>query len=245
MVKIPDTEIVQNNDIPAQLRGETVAYAVQSGVYNLGANFFEPYLNYRVQKYYAARPGAHGNYTQNLAGEFAGDIVGASTLILAEALIPDQLHTFIRAARGHIDPLYTSVAHAVFARECTQPDYEQKMEKWKTFQERSLVRSSIIAAAGIAGNVATQKLLIGNPSPAGLIFKGKLLSTALTTILGLGVRFAFPKQTHGMDKWMGKNLFAPLMEDRELEPPADEVHSVSSIDGLSARKGERTYLPGR
>lgn len=241
----PDKENKESAPITAQLRGETMAYAVQSAVYNLGANFFEPYVNYRVQKYYSqhnpSHPGA-GNYTQNLAGEFAGDIIGSSTLLLAEAICPEQLHSCMRTVRSWVDPLYTSVAHRVFAKEKDSPDYEQKIEKWKTFQERNLVRSAIIATAGIAGNVATQKLVIGNPSPTKLIFAGKLISTALSTSIGLGVRLAFPDQMKGMDKWMSKNIFAPMLKDKVM--PDEDVPSVSYVEKLNQKDGQM-FLPSR
>jgi hypothetical protein len=219
MDKTVPKDQASDNNLSAQLRGETIAYAVQHAVYNLGANLFEPYLNYRTQKYYSrhdpSHPG-HGNYTQNLAGEFAGDIIGASSLILAEALIPTQLHAFTRKARGWVDPLYTSVAHKVLAGDKSQPDYAQEVERWKTFQERNLIRSLIMATAGIAGNVVTQKTLIKNPSPASVILKGKLLSTAITTTMGLAVRFTFPDHMRRVDKWIGGKVFAPMLEDKEI-----------------------------
>jgi hypothetical protein len=206
-----------------------MAYALQSGIYNLAANFFEPYINYRVQKHYsgsgAARPEAHGNYAQNLAGEFAGDIIGAASLMLAEAVCPEQLHACTKTMRGWVDPLYDTVARKVFAKEQGAPDYEQKVEQWKTFQERNLVRSTIMSGAGIAGNVITQKAVIGNPSPTGLIFKGKLASTTLTTALGLSVRLAFPDQMKNVDRWVGKNLFAPVFEDKTASHVKKQLHS--------------------
>jgi len=233
--------------VSAKLRGETMAYAAQSAIYNLGANFFEPYINYRVQKRYsshdASHPGVHGNYTQNLAGEFAGDIIGSSSLILAEALIPEQLHACTRKMRSWIDPLYTSVAHIAFAKEKSEPGYEQKIEKWKTFQERNLVRSAIIATVGIAGNLATQKMLIKNPSPTGLIFAGKLASTSLTTAIGLGVRLAFPHQMKGVDRWMSKKIFAPMMQDEET--PTDDAHAASHADRLVNQSDSKTLKPLR
>ena len=212
-----------HHPLSAQLRGETIAYAAQSIVYNLGGNIFEPYINYRIQKRFsgpdAEHPGKYGNYLQNLAGEFAGDITGAGTLILAEMLVPHQLHFCTRKMRSWVDPLYTSVAHRVFAHEQNEPDYAKKIEEWKTFQERNLARSVIIATGSIAGNLATQKWLVNNPSPTKLIFAGKLASTALTTALGLTVRLAFPKQMKGVDSWMSTHFFAPLLK----EPAANET----------------------
>lgn len=228
--------------VTAQMRGETMAFAAQSALYNLGANFFEPYINYRVQKHFsggdALHPKAYGNYTQNLAGEFAGDIIGASTLMLAEAICPEEYHRFARKARGLIDPLYTSVAHVVFAKERTAPDYDKKVEDWKTFQERNLVRSAVIATTGILGNVATQKLVIGNPSPTKLIFAGKLISTALTTTLGLTARLAFPEAMKGMDSWMGKTIFEPMMDNKGegTAPPTMAANPDSFVARLQQQQ---------
>lgn len=222
----PGNTAADKKDIPAQLRAETIAYALQHGLLNLAANFVEPYINLQTQKYYShkyappAKPGTppakplpHGDYTQNLAGEFAGDIIGMGTLITAEMLFPRQLHQCTKAIRSWLDPLYTTVAHKALAKEKGAPDYEKKVEEWKTFQERNMARTLIMMAAGIAGNVATQKLLIKNPSPASVIFKGKLLSTTITNAVGLATRLAYPKQMNHVDEWMGKNIFAPMLND--------------------------------
>lgn len=203
--------------VSAKLRGEAMAFAVQSAVFNLGANIFEPYINYLVQKHFAgaedgSRGATHGNYTQNLAGEVAGDLAGAATLMFAELAFPRQLHDCSKKIRKCVDPIYDGVAHRVFAKDAAKPDYEKKIEEWKTFQERNLVRSLIVATAGIAGNLATQKIIMGNPSPMGLIFSGKLAGTTLTTALGLSVRLAFPRQMNALDETMGSRMFAPLLD---------------------------------
>lgn len=222
--------------VSAELRGETMAYAAQSAVYNLAANFFEPYVGYRIQKRFSgsklSHPEKHGNYTQNLVGEFAGDITGASTLLLSEALFPKQLHSLTRKIRSCVDPMYASLAHIALSDQKSAPDYTQQIDQWKTFQERNLARSVVIAAGAIAGNVATQKLLIKNPSPTRVIFGGKLLSSALTTALGLAVRFVFPNQTRNMDQWIGRNVFAPALEDKVIGDdntrPASHAEKVAS-----------------
>lgn len=215
--------------VPAQLRGETIAYAVQSGISNLAANFYEPYINYRIQRHYSGEDKAgYGNYTQNLAGELAGDLTGSTALILAETLCPEQLHNCTRTMRSWVDPIYDRVARRVLANEKDTPDYEQKVEKWKTFQERNLVRSTIMATAGIAGNIATQKLIVGNPSPTKLIFLGKLASTALTTAIGLTVRFTFPDQMKSMDKWMGKHI-GSVLEDKGVAKDAPASTHVAKL----------------
>jgi hypothetical protein len=211
--------------VPAEVRGEAMAFAVQSAVTNLGANFFEPYLGHRIQKRFAAKgtdaAPKHGSYAQNLAGELAGDIIGASALILAEAVCPEQFHALARRARQFVDPLYDSVAHRAFASERDSPDYEKKVEEWKVFQERNLVRSAFIAGAGLAGNLATQKLLVRNPSPTSLIFAGKLASTAATTAIGLTLRIAFPEKTKQVDGWISNKVFRPLMNDRDKQEGTD------------------------
>jgi hypothetical protein len=212
----------QAKTVSAEVRGEAMAFALQSAACNLGANFFEPYIGYRIQKQFAAKgtdaAPSHGTYTQNLAGELAGDVIGASTIIFAEAVCPEQLHAFTRRARKFVDPLYDSVAHMVFAKDRGSPDYEKKVEEWKLFQERNLVRSAIIAGAGIAGNLATQKYLVRNPSLTGLIFAGKLTSTAITTALGLTVRLAFPEKMKKVDSWISKKMFGPILKKKDDQP---------------------------
>lgn len=236
MEKLPATEppaAIPSDGIKVspQLRGETIAYAVQNGVYNLAANFFEPYVGYRVQKHYAnPRTHAYGSYSQNLAGEFAGDVSGSGTLIAAELLFPNQLHAFTRMARGWVDPFYTSVAHKVLARERNQPDYNEQVEQWKTFQERNLVRSLIMVPAAIAGNIGIQKA-IGNPSPGSVILKGKLASAALTTALGLTIRFAFPDQTKQADSWLSRHVFSPMLQN-------GQAGAVSHTDKVLKQRDE-------
>lgn len=211
--------------VTAQQRGETIAYALQGCVYNLAANLFEPYINYRVQKHYG-KDAQHGSYGQNLGGEIAGDISGAGALILAETFMPNQFHCFMRDAGRWVDPIYERAAHVALAKEKDSPDYQQKVDNWKAFQEKNLVRSAIMLTAGISGNLAAQKLLFGNPSPTSLIFKGKLLSLSITTAIGLVSRLAFPEQMKALDRKIGEK-FAPVMKDKEIPalPPEDGVES--------------------
>jgi len=219
------------NVVTKELRGETIAYALQNGLYSLAANFVEPYIGYRTQKYYSvhdAKHPAYGNYTQNLLGEFVGDVAGAGSLIIAETVTPKLLHTILRNARTLVDPLYTTVAHRVFAAEKSSPDYEQKVQQWALSQERNLVRSSFMATFGIVGNIAAQKFLIGNPSPTSVIFKGKLLSSLFTTSLGLAARIAFPRQLKGVDNAIAKKI-SPLLED---------VHGVASVPPAATYAGK-------
>lgn len=210
--------------VSSQVRGEVMAFAVQSAVCNLGANIFEPYINYRVQKHFA-KPGTdsqtptHGNFAQNLGGELVGDLSGAATLMVAELLFPKELHSASQAFRKCVDPAYDVAARRVLAKQAKEPDYEKKVLEWKTFQERNLVRSLIVATGGIAGNLATQKLLLGNPSPTGLIFSGKMLSTSLTTALGLCVRLAFPEQMNALDEKISRKFFVPFLS-KKTDPSA-------------------------
>lgn len=224
--------------VTAQLRGEVLAYAMQSAVCGLGTSFLEPYINHSVQKQYAKDPSHHakyGSYTQNLGGELIGDLAGAATLMTAELLFPEQLHSNSRKVRKCIDPLYDTVAHRVFASEKGAPDYDKKIEEWKTFQERNLVRSLIIATGSIVGNVASQKYLIGNPAPGKTIFAGKLFSTSLTTAMGLCVRMAFPKQMDALDERMSKKYFAPMLKGMHMDGAAEAVAQTPVDDGVFTR----------
>ena len=225
-----------NNTVSAQVRGETLAYAMQSGAFSILANLYEPSINMLVQKRYAKKYNynaptgqRYGSYGQNLAGELVGDLTGAGSLILAEAVAPEELHRFTRGARKFIDPLFESVAHIVFCDEAHLPGYENKVEQWKLFHERNLVRSGIIASTGMAGNLITQKLLMKNPSPSKVIFLGKALSTSITTALGLTMRFAFPDKMKGLDSWISKKYLAPKLQDKDLSESnhsfADRVHT--------------------
>lgn len=198
-------------------RGETMAFAAQNIIYNIGANFLEPYVNLRVQKYYSSHDASHavkaGNYTQNLAGEFAGDLIGSGGLMLAEATAPIALHTCTRTMRGWIDPVCAQVADHAFAGQENDPNYQQEKESWKIAQERTLVRAGIVTAGTVAGNIFTQKMILQNPAPTKVIFIGKLLSSTLTTTLGLAARAMFPSHAQGLDRWMSKKIFTPMFEE--------------------------------
>lgn len=237
-----DDDTAKKQTITAQQRGETIAYALQGCVYNLAANLFEPYINYRLQKHYG-KDAKHGSYGQNLGGEIAGDLSGAGALILAETLMPNQLHCFMRDAGRLVDPIYTRAAHIALAKEKDSPDYQQKVENWKTFQEKNLVRSAIMLTAGITGNLAAQKLLFGNPSPTSLIFKGKLLSLSITTAIGLVSRLAFPEQLKAIDKAIGER-FAPALKDKEI-PALPVEEGVESHVARLALQNTEAGIPAR
>lgn len=222
--------------VSAQLRGETVAYALQSGAFSILANIYEPSIGQLVQKKYyqkyAKDAPAHqryGTYVQNLTGELVGDLTGAGTLILAESVAPETLHRFTRAARKAIDPLFTTVAHNVFFDEKGTPGYETRMEEWKVFQERNFVRSGIIASTGMVGNLLAQKLLVHNPSPSSVIFLGKALSSGVTTALGLSMRFAFPDQMKSLDSWISKKYLAPKLDEKKLDEEVGMSHASKAI----------------
>ncbi len=225
-----------SNTVSSHVRGETMAYALQSGAFSILANIYEPSIGLLVQKKYYQKYAKdapvherYGTYVQNLTGELVGDLTGAGTLLLAESLAPETLHRFTRSARKVIDPLFTSVAHNVFFDEKGTPGYEKRMEEWKIFQERNFVRSGIIASTGMVGNLLAQKLLVHNPSPTGVIFLGKALSTSVTTTLGLAVRFAFPDQMKSFDSWISKKYLAPKLNEKSLDDDTNTSH-VSKLN---------------
>ena len=220
--------------VSAQLRGETMGYAVQSIGYNLVGNLFEPYVSYRIQQRYsgsdAAHRDQHGSYTQNLAGELLGDVAGGAALIAAEAVCPTQLHDFTRKARDCIDPVYDKLAHVFLKKDCSDKEYKERVDAWKVFQERNVVRSAIIGVTGIVVNVAAQKLMLGNPSPTNVVLAGKLASTALSSALGLGARFLLPMQMNRIDQTMGK-VMAPMVGDAGTpEEPAAHYSHVEKLE---------------
>lgn len=239
---VSDNDTAKTQIITAQQRGETIAYALQGCVYNLAANLFEPYINYRLQKHYG-KDAQHGSYGQNLGGEIAGDLSGAGALILAETFMPNQFHCFMRDAARWVDPIYERAAHVALAKEKDSPDYQQKVDNWKAFQEKNLVRSTIMLTAGITGNLAAQKLLFGNPSPTSLIFKGKLLSLSITTAIGLISRLTFPEQMKALDKKIGEQ-FAPAMKDKEIPATPSEDGMDSHVARLALQNTEAS-VPAR
>lgn len=220
--------------VSAQLRGDTISYALQHIAHNVVANFYEPALDsYLQRKYYEQhKNGEHGSgsYNQNLVGQLVGDFAGGGALIAAELLIPNQLHTFTRAARRAIDPVYECFAHWALADQKQAADYTQQVERWKTYQERSIVRSAIMVTGSMAANIATQKA-IGNPSPAKVIFGTRIISTALTAVLGLASRVMFPEHTRKFDDWINSNVVQPLITDAPAEAPttyADKLRQKTS-----------------
>lgn len=209
--------------VSAQVRGETMAHALQSGMFNLAANFYESGINVRVQKYYHDKYGhdaskwqRYGTFKQNIMGEFAGDLSGMGTLMGLETFVPEQLHTFTRGARRFIDPLFEGVAQRVFAKYEGTPDYRPQIDKWKLFHERNFVRSGIVLAGGLTGNLLTQKLIMENPSPTKVIFMGKMLSSTVTMGLNLAIRFCYADEMKKLDSWMAEKYFSQNMEDRPL-----------------------------
>jgi hypothetical protein len=226
MDKLPESAPVELKNpgavtVSAQLRGDTVSYALQHMVSNLAANIYEPWIDSRVQKKYYDhfKNGTHGygSYKQNFIGQIAGDVGGGAALITAELLIPNQLHTFTRAARKAIDPVYECFAHWALADQKQAPDYAEQVERWKTYQERSIVRSAVMMTAAMGTNIATQKA-IGNPSPVKAIFGSRVVSMAVTTAITLVSRLLFPEQTRKFDKWVNNKVVQPLFAD-ELDSP--------------------------
>ncbi|MFW0777150.1 MAG: hypothetical protein ACN2B6_05470 [Rickettsiales bacterium] len=244
-----------NKDISIQLRSESIAYAMQHGLLSVAANFYEPFINMKVQQSYVERFARHrvpagwneqnfaGRFGKNFFGEIVGDLSGFGTLVVAEALFPSKLHSCTRAMRAWIDPLYTSVAHRVFADERNDPEYDRKVKQWTTFQEQNLVRSAIMMTAGLVGNVAAQKA-VRNPAPVRAIFLGKLASSAVTTGVGLTTRIAFPDQMKSVDSWLGKNIFSPMIN--RVEDTMENGAPISHADRLGAhRAGAAELQPAR
>ncbi len=228
--------------VSAQLRGDTISYALQHIVHNLAGNVYEPLIDSYVQhKYYDHfKNGAqgYGSYKQNFIGQIAGDVGGGAALITAELLIPNQLHAFTRAARKAIDPVYDCFAHWALADQKQAPDYAEQVERWKTYQERSIVRSSIMMAAAMGANIATQKA-IGNPSPVKAIFGSRIVSMGVTTVLTLASRMFFPEGTRKFDKWVNDKVVQPLFSE-ELNGTG-----ASHADKVLKQKQENAQFLGR
>lgn len=145
--------------------------------------------------------------------------------MLAEGLAPNQLDKARDKFTTWVDPFYSKIAYKVFYKDKDSPDYENKVAEWKSFQERSLFNAGIVATAGITGNIATQKLLIGNPSPTKAILAGKLLSATITSAIGLSVRLAFPEQTKSLDRWVGKRVFTDWLEHKRSHDGNESSHA--------------------
>ncbi len=225
-IDVPKQSFIEKNAkgedvIPAELRSDTISYAIQSFVYNLGANTYEPIVSSYTQKKACDwfNFSGYSNYRQNLGGEFAGDVIGTATLVAAETFAPNQLHSFTKTARKMVHPLYSSVANWLFSDQKNNPGYDEKIKQWTTYQERNLVRALITTSAAMVGNIATQKLLCTSKAPSGIIFLGRMVSKSLTTALGLTARFTFPKQAGAVDHWMSEHIFAKIMSDAVVNDP--------------------------
>lgn len=197
-------------------RAENMAYASQSVVVNIAANVVEPWLNKKWQRYSAKRDLAqynqpkgqrYGSYWQNLGGELIGDVGGGTTLFLASAFAPGVTQGFINFTGRLVHPIFHTLGHIAFKEQFNEPDYAAKVNKWADFQEKNFARSLIVAAGNISSNVAGQKYLIKNPSPAKVIFQGKLMTTALTNSLMLFARIYAPQRMKNFDRRMGKKYF--------------------------------------
>lgn len=201
----------QTVTVTAQQRGEVIAYAVQNTVYNLGANIYEPFISSSIQKWWD--PTTHGDWGKNFGGEIMGDVAGNVALIVGETLIPQALHTGMRASRKILHPWMTSVAHWILSDHKNEPDYAAQVDRWCLLQERNAVRGAFTTIVGMAANVLSQKYLFKNDSKSSVIFAGKFASRALTTVLGSSLRLAFPHQFKAIDRTLSKHFFAPLLGD--------------------------------
>lgn len=213
-----------NNQTQAdQLRAENMAYAAQSVVFNLAGNLYEPVIQSWVQKRYAMEQGTPkqaGSWFQNVAGEFFGDVGGSTGLFLASSLVPDATQGFINSVGRMVHPVFHTVGHAVFKDQFNEPDFQAKVDKWTTFQERNFARSLIVMAGNISANIAAQKYAIRNPSPAHIIFKGKLASTGVTSALNMGLRLFAPQKMKDFDAKLGRKYFTTDDEPHEHVKPA-------------------------
>lgn len=196
-------------------RGENAAWAFEAVLTCFLTDFIDPVLMWHMGKKDAEKHGyeAHGTLAQNVIGEVGGDLFSAVALVGAEELFPNQMKGFSKTLGSALDPVYSRMAEYAVKDDCPPAERAEKIKEWKEYQEDNLAKSVVMAAAGIGGNIALQKSpLVGNPSPASVIFKGKLAGVGLTTALVLGSRLAFPKQTKAMDAWLGDHVFTPILD---------------------------------
>lgn len=233
--------------VSSQERGETMAYAAQNMLVNSVGNVIESGINFGVQKYFAQHDPAHkmqsGTMAQNLSGEFAGDFAGSIALVAAEALCPEQYHSFSRRVRSWIDPFYEKLARNLLKKDCPDDEYEKKVHDWKVFQERNVVRAGFIGVVGVGANLVAQKVL-NNQAPLRVIALGKVISTGIMMAGGLSLRMALPKQMKALDEKMGE-IVAPLMKDetspelvdKPIEKPVEKPAKTSHVEALAAKRG--------
>jgi hypothetical protein len=241
----PGAANAQDHQVSAQQRGETMAYAAQNLFFNGIGNFIESAINHRIQCAVAGwdpkNPKPHGDYTQNTVGEFIGDGAGAVTLIALEAFCPEQYHDFSRKARSWVDPFYDKLARLTIKKDCPDNEYEAKVNEWKVFQERNLIRAGVVGTVGIAANIFSQKVLLNNKSPTSVIFAGKAVSTSLMLLTGLTARYAFPKQLQAIDEKIG-TVLAPMIDDDAVPAKAADGQPASHVEALSAKRSQTAEL---
>ncbi|MGE0754837.1 MAG: hypothetical protein AB7L92_06720 [Alphaproteobacteria bacterium] len=206
----------QGNTRLDRFRAENMAYASQSVLVNIAANVIEPKLNEKWQGRYARnnpeffnqpQGKRYGSYWQNFGGEIAGDVGGGMTLFLASAFAAAPTQAFIDFTGRLVHPIFQTLGHIAFKEQFNEPDYQAKVDKWSRFQERNFARALIVGAGGITANVAAQKFAFKNPSPAKVIFQGKLMTTGLTNSVMLGARIYAPQKMKDLDRRMGKKYF--------------------------------------
>jgi hypothetical protein len=198
-----------------QKRGENVAFAVESVLTCFATDFIDPVIGQLFQRQHAYAHGhaEHGTMWQNVVGEVGGDIFSAVALIGAEEFCPKQMREAGRLMGDTLDPAYRLMAQTALKLDFNKEEDRERYAQWREYQQDNLARSAVMGVAGIAGNVGLQKMpWINNPSPASVIFKGKLLGVGITTGLVIGSRLAFPKATKKVDAWLATHAFAPVLE---------------------------------
>jgi hypothetical protein len=63
-----------------------------------------------------------------------------------------------------------------------------------------------------------------------VIFKGKLLSTAVSMGLMLTTRILFPNRMKQMDAWLGERVFQPLISEKDLHPVTGDELPSTGVD---------------
>lgn len=194
-------------------------YAESQNLFDLGSRLFEPYVNHRVQQHFA-RQGHYkaGTYMQNLAGEIAGDVVGIAALTSAERLFPKQMQRTTDYAEQLLDPIYDPLAEKLFEPCCDDKNYDQRVDEWKKDQQAELIHAGVAASASVTGNVFAQKKIFRNPAASSAIFKGKMASTSLTTLLGLSMGFALP----------GASSFVDTLVNEKTQGDLENAHNPTA-----------------
>ncbi len=224
-----------------QKRGENVAFAVESVATCFATDFIDPVVSHWFQREHARQHALenHGTLTHNVVGEVGGDIFSAVALIAAEEVFPKKMRSLSHRLGEMLDPFYSVMAERAVDEEITGEQRQKKIDEWKEYQKDNVAKTLVMQVAGIGGNVALQKSpWLANPSPASVIFKGKLAGAAVTAALVVGSRLLWPKQTKQVDAWLARNVFSPIISkidpDHETENEHNHAARVSHGDAAAA-----------